>query len=100
MQEQYPTIFTKRGSYDGRKNLYSPVEYSLDREQFEVNDGRPWPRLIRIKYAATINPSSATRYIEGKMSQDNHVITTLNACNVAIRMQPMQCAPSSHDVLE
>ncbi|KIO29143.1 hypothetical protein M407DRAFT_21713 [Tulasnella calospora MUT 4182] len=95
MQEQYPTIFTKRGSYDGRKNLYSPVEYSLgDREEFEVNEpGRPWPRLVHIKYAATINPSSLVRYIEGKMSHDNQVLTTLNACNVAIRMQPIQNHP-------
>ncbi|KAG8971715.1 hypothetical protein FRC05_010881, partial [Tulasnella sp. 425] len=53
MQEQYPAIFTKRGSYDGRKNLYSPIEYSLgEREQFEVNEpDRPTPWVVRIKRA-------------------------------------------------
>lgn len=29
MQEQNPTVFTKRASYDGRKNLYSPIQYSF-----------------------------------------------------------------------
>lgn len=27
MQDQNPTIFTKRGSYDGNKNLFSLIKY-------------------------------------------------------------------------
>ncbi|KIO29146.1 hypothetical protein M407DRAFT_60178, partial [Tulasnella calospora MUT 4182] len=29
MQDQNQTIFTKRGCFDGRKNLYSPVRYPI-----------------------------------------------------------------------
>ncbi|KAG8992734.1 hypothetical protein FRB90_000927 [Tulasnella sp. 427] len=95
MQEQNPTIFTKLGSYDGRKNLYSPIKYSFgDRHEFQVNDGASRnPRRVRIQFAAVINPSSLARYIEGLMSHDESILTTLNACNVAIRMQPIQDHP-------
>ncbi|KIO16425.1 hypothetical protein M407DRAFT_33926 [Tulasnella calospora MUT 4182] len=95
MQEQNPTIFTKRGSYDGRKNLYSPIQYSLgERYQFEVDvPNRPTPWRVRIKWVAVINPASTARYVEGKMSHDEATLTTLNACNVAIRMQSIQNHP-------
>ncbi|KAG8946718.1 hypothetical protein FRC04_011496 [Tulasnella sp. 424] len=94
MQEQNPTIFTKRGSYDGRKNLYSPIKYSFgNQHEFQVNDGRPNPRRVRVQFAATVNPSSTVRYIEGQMSHDENILTTLNAYNVAIRMQPIQDHP-------
>ncbi|KAG8898432.1 hypothetical protein FRC01_010915, partial [Tulasnella sp. 417] len=95
MQEQNPTIFTKKGSYDGRKNLYSPIKYSFgDKAQFEVTDPtrrNPW--RVRIQFAAMINPASLERYIQGQMSHDEMILTTLNACNVAIRMQPIQDHP-------
>ncbi|KAG8923760.1 hypothetical protein FRC01_012373, partial [Tulasnella sp. 417] len=94
MQEQNPTIFTKRGSYDGRKNLYSPIKYSFGNQaQYEVNDGGRNPRRVRIQFAAMINPTSTSRYVEGQMSHDEQILTTLNACNVAIRMQPIQDHP-------
>ncbi|KIO29135.1 hypothetical protein M407DRAFT_21707 [Tulasnella calospora MUT 4182] len=94
MQEQNPTIFTKRGSYDGRKNLYSPIKYSFGNQaQYEVDDGGRNPRRVRIQFAALINPSSTTEYIEGRMSHDEQILTTLNAYNVAIRMQPIQDHP-------
>ncbi|KAG9047215.1 hypothetical protein FS837_002809 [Tulasnella sp. UAMH 9824] len=86
MQEQNPNIFTKRGSYDGRKNLYSPIKYSFGNErEFEVNDGGRNPRRVRVQ--------STARYIDGKTSHDGQILTTLSACNVAIRMQPMQYHP-------
>ncbi|KAG8958174.1 hypothetical protein FRC00_002972, partial [Tulasnella sp. 408] len=76
LQEQYPTVFTKRGCYDGRKNLYSPVKYSFKNKgqsgsfkntgQFEVNDGGRNPRCVRIQLAARINPASVRPAI-GKM---------------------------------
>ncbi|KAG9050899.1 hypothetical protein FS837_001553, partial [Tulasnella sp. UAMH 9824] len=95
MQEQNPTIFTKRASYDGRKNLYSPIQYSFgDNAQFEVTDPtrrNPW--RVRIQFAAMINPASLERYIQGQMSHDEMILTTLNACNVAIRMQPIEDHP-------
>ncbi|KAG8946717.1 hypothetical protein FRC04_011495 [Tulasnella sp. 424] len=94
MQEQNPTIFTKRGSYDGRKNLYSPIKYSFgNQHEFQVNDGGRNPRRVRIQFAATINPSSTARYIAGQQSHDENILTTLNAYNVAIRMQPIQDHP-------
>ncbi|KAG9047218.1 hypothetical protein FS837_002812, partial [Tulasnella sp. UAMH 9824] len=95
MQEQNPTIFTKRGSYDGRKNLYSSIQYPLGTNyQFEVDmpEG-PSPQRVRIKWVATINPASTARYVEGKMTYDEKISTTLNACNVALRMQPIQKHP-------
>ncbi|KAG8952529.1 hypothetical protein FRC00_006749 [Tulasnella sp. 408] len=36
---------------------------------------------------------SAARYIEGQMSHDEQILTTLIACNVAFRMQPIQDHP-------
>ncbi|KAG8926564.1 Eukaryotic translation initiation factor 2C [Tulasnella sp. 408] len=42
----------------------------------------PSPRRVRI--------NSTARYVEGKMTYDEKISTTLNACNVAIRMQPIQ----------
>ncbi|KAG8942123.1 hypothetical protein FRC00_011997, partial [Tulasnella sp. 408] len=95
MQEQNPTVFTKKASYDGRKNLYSPIKYSFgDNAQFEVTDPtrrNPW--RIRIQFAAMINPASLDRHIQGQMSHDEMILTTLNACNVAIRMQPIEDHP-------
>ncbi|KAG8985277.1 hypothetical protein FRB90_004845 [Tulasnella sp. 427] len=95
MQEQNRTIFTKRGCYDGRKNLYSVVKYSFGQNaQFEVTEpDRKNPWRVRIQFAAEINPASTERYIQGQMSYDERISTTLNACNVAIRMQPIQDNP-------
>ncbi|KAG8946725.1 hypothetical protein FRC04_011503 [Tulasnella sp. 424] len=93
MQEQNPNIFTEHGCFDGRKNLYSPVRYPIgDEAQFRVNDPiRPARWQVRIKWVAIINPLSAVRYIEGKKaSHEESSLMTVNACNVAVQMRPMQ----------
>ncbi|KAF8145988.1 argonaute-like protein [Mycena galopus ATCC 62051] len=99
-----PNIFAEtRCVFDGKKNLYAPVELNLGGEsrEFDVslsgapaNRDRP-PRIykIRLTRVAIINTEILHRFIEGKQSFDNAVSTALMAFNVVIRMEPSQRFP-------
>ncbi|KAJ7918211.1 argonaute-like protein [Mycena leptocephala] len=99
-----PGIFAEtRCAFDGRKNLYAPVELNLggDSREFDVslpgapvNSDRP-PKIykIRLTRVAKINTEILHRFIEGRQSHDNAVNTALMALNVLIRMEPSQRFP-------
>jgi eukaryotic translation initiation factor 2C len=102
-----PTIFTASASYDGRKNAFSMYKLQLgpyDSMEFNVSlpregpppapGGRP-PKIYKMKVtlAAEINTELLHRFIEGKQSQDNAVLTAIMALNVVIRMGPNQKYP-------
>jgi len=102
-----PTIFTAPASYDGRKNVFSMYKLPLgptDSKEFNVSlprqgpppapGGRP-PKIYKMKLtiAAEINTELLHRFIEGKQTQDNAVLTAIMALNVVIRMGPHQKYP-------
>ncbi|GJE88331.1 protein argonaute [Phanerochaete sordida] len=107
-EETAPEIFTPRCVYDGRKNLFSIHRLKFaddsDTARFEVfmgdgdSPGRParrQPRPFRIKLelAATINTNLLHRYLEGKQSMDNAILTAIMALNVVVRHEPTSRYP-------
>ncbi|KAJ6630422.1 argonaute-like protein [Mycena sp. CBHHK59/15] len=97
-----PTIFgNTRAVFDGRKNLFAPVELdlgeshsrefdvSLPPQSVSVNSDRP-PKIykVRLTRVAKINTEILHRFIRGQQSHDNTVNTALMALNVVIRMEP------------
>ncbi|KAJ7172992.1 argonaute-like protein [Mycena crocata] len=100
-----PRIFGQtRVVFDGRKNLYAPVELKLGDTgscEFDVSlpgsqtsSDKP-PRIYKIKLAlvAKVNTEMLHRFIAGQQSQDNAISTALMALNVVIRMEPSQRFP-------
>ncbi|KAJ7157556.1 argonaute-like protein [Mycena crocata] len=94
-----PQIFTPRCVYDGRKNLFSirRLPFDTDSQVFDVTlaDSTPansarGPKVYQIKitHVAEINPEVLQRFIQGKQSHDNSVLTAITALNVVIRMEP------------
>ncbi|KAF5311527.1 hypothetical protein D9611_011545 [Ephemerocybe angulata] len=99
-----PHIFTPRGAYDGRKNLFCTTQLRLGPngdegvQEFDVplaqtNGGTnptQAPRVFKVKltYVATINPELLRRFINGQQSHDDEATTAITACNVALRMEP------------
>ncbi|KAJ6562409.1 argonaute-like protein [Mycena capillaripes] len=102
-----PRIFAEtRCVFDGRKNLYAPVELDLggDEREFDVSlpraagapsisDRPPTIYKVRLALVAKINTEVLHRFINGRQSQDNTVSTALMALNVVIRMEPSQRFP-------
>ncbi|KAI9001051.1 argonaute-like protein [Trametes punicea] len=103
-----PQVFTPRAVYDGRKNMFAARELPFGpagAQEFEVTlvdppspgeaaraaeAGRRPPKLYKVKltHVATINPEVLARFLEGKQSHDNTVLTAITALNVVIRMEP------------
>ncbi|KAJ7490839.1 argonaute-like protein [Mycena latifolia] len=99
-----PNIFADtRVVFDGRKNLFAPIELNLggDSREFDVSlpgpptasDRPPKIYKIRLTRVAKINTEILHRFIQGQQSQDNTVSTALMALNVVIRMEPAQKFP-------
>ncbi|KAJ7904588.1 argonaute-like protein [Mycena olivaceomarginata] len=99
-----PQIFTPRCVYDGRKNIFSihRLKFDTGSQEFDVTlaDEAPsasgkGPKVYKIKltHVAEINPEVLHRFIEGKGSHDNAVLTAITALNVVIRMQPSLSYP-------
>ncbi|KAI6152116.1 argonaute-like protein [Pisolithus tinctorius] len=104
-------IFTPPAVYDGRKNMFAPRKLALgpsDSQEFNVslsddanrgspgeNTGGRGPKVykIRLTKVAEINPEVLQRFIMGKQSHDNTVLTALTALNVVIRMEPTMKYP-------
>ncbi|KAJ3529107.1 hypothetical protein NM688_g7899 [Phlebia brevispora] len=99
-----PQIFTPRAAYDGRKNLFTTRElpFTDGTHQFDVSlhdpstqprprgpPGRA-PKVYKVKLAkvAEINPEILSRFLQGKQSHDNAVLTAITALNVVVRMAP------------
>ncbi|KAL1658284.1 Piwi domain-containing protein [Schizophyllum commune] len=101
LQEAFPNIFTQKVVFDGKKNMYSSYRLGIpdDSKEFEIivssgNDTRPARiRIVKIKLVNKINPESLLRFTQGKQSFDEEAQTTLQALNVALRMEPMQNLP-------
>ncbi|KAK7061790.1 hypothetical protein R3P38DRAFT_3490883 [Favolaschia claudopus] len=99
-----PQTFSPRGVYDGRKNLFciQKLPFSTGSQQFDVtlSDASPsasgkGPKVYKIKltHVAEINPEVLHRFIQGKGSHDNTVLTAITALNVVIRAQPSLSYP-------
>ncbi|KAK1227892.1 hypothetical protein PQX77_009082 [Marasmius sp. AFHP31] len=97
-------VFEPAGVYDGRKNLY--IAHALDlsgghTQTFPVPVASTAPPTaaapprppavynIKITKAAEINPEVLSRFVKGRQSQDESVLTALMAMNVAIRQDPI-----------
>ncbi|KAH8105885.1 argonaute-like protein [Cristinia sonorae] len=99
-----PHIFTPKAVYDGRKNMFSTYRYEFenDTQTFDVTlvdprvpdspprENKRGPRVYKVKLTkvAEINPEVLSRFLEGKQSQDNAVLTAITALNVVVRMEP------------
>ncbi|KAG8963838.1 hypothetical protein FRC03_002522 [Tulasnella sp. 419] len=94
MQTQVaPDVFDPKGVYDGRANFYSTHPFSFgDAHEYTVPfEGKDYQ--VRIKKAATYNPETLTELIMGAKSQEDNNLAVLNACNVAVRMEPVSRYP-------
>ncbi|KAI0921048.1 hypothetical protein AcV5_001233 [Taiwanofungus camphoratus] len=96
-----PNIFTPKAVYDGRKNMFSARELPFGptgSQEFDVSlnpnppptAGGRGPKIhkVRLTHVAQINPEVLARFLEGKQSHDNTVLTAITALNVVIRMEP------------
>ncbi|KAI0698193.1 argonaute-like protein [Cerioporus squamosus] len=113
-----PEVFTPRVVYDGRKNVFAsrrlplgPTDtrefsFSLaDAPALQATEGGSEPRseprrgprvyTVRLALANTINPEVLRRFVAGKQSHDNDVLTGITALNVVMRMQPSLHYPSN-----
>ncbi|KAG9005743.1 hypothetical protein FRB94_001309 [Tulasnella sp. JGI-2019a] len=88
-------IFRPKGVYDGRAIFYSTKEYPFQggHQEFQVAVPDRGDFKVRLKKVATINPETLQQYIKGQQSHDESVLTAINACNVAVRMDPIQNNP-------
>ncbi|KAI0068655.1 argonaute-like protein [Artomyces pyxidatus] len=99
--EVAPNVFTPRGAYDGRKNLFAGSKFSFgDAAEFDVTlspqtakdpplGGRgPKVYKVRLSHVAEINPEVLSRFLLGQQSHDNSVLTAITALNVVVRMEP------------
>ncbi|KAI0677583.1 argonaute-like protein [Trametes maxima] len=98
-----PQVFTPRAVYDGKKNMFAARQLPFDgqSQEFDVflidppssgeiaRGARP-PKVykVRLTHVATINPQLLQRFLEGRQSHDNDVLTAITALNVVIRMEP------------
>ncbi|EIW61996.1 argonaute-like protein [Trametes versicolor FP-101664 SS1] len=96
-----PQTFTPRAVYDGRKNMFAARQLPFGASgEFDVTLGDPPspgdaaparpPKVYKVKltHVATINPEVLARFLQGKQSHDNTVLTAITALNVVIRMEP------------
>ncbi|KAG8989796.1 hypothetical protein FRB94_014008 [Tulasnella sp. JGI-2019a] len=88
-------VFRPKGVYDGRAIFYSSREYPFEdgHQEFQVEVPDRGDFKVRLKKVATINPEALQRYIRGQQCLDKSVLTVINACNVAVRMDPIQNNP-------
>ncbi|KAI0313364.1 argonaute-like protein [Amylostereum chailletii] len=97
----YPNIFTPRGAYDGRRNLFAPEKFSFgDSGEFDVvlnprspsDPQRPGGRdtkvyKVRLTHVKEINPAVLRRFLQGQQPHDNEVLTAITALNIVVRME-------------
>ncbi|KAF5344152.1 hypothetical protein D9758_008884 [Tetrapyrgos nigripes] len=101
-----PVTFTPPGVYDGRKNFFTARKLPFGEEgskEFSLTlskngpqkSGSKGPKVykVRLTHVATINPEVLQRFIAGKQSIDNAVLTSITALNVVIRMEPTMKYP-------
>ncbi|KAG9103624.1 pre-mRNA-splicing factor cwc22 [Ceratobasidium sp. 370] len=93
-----PNLFSPKGAYDGRKNLFTTKRLALgDNNTRTLPMGNPRPdsdrpprtRRIKIQLAQEINPEVLSQFQQGRHAQDNVVLTALMALNVALRHEPI-----------
>ncbi|KAG8703536.1 hypothetical protein FRC08_002787 [Ceratobasidium sp. 394] len=95
-----PNLFSPKGAYDGRKNLFTTTRLALgdnNTRTFELPMGNPRPdsdrpprtRRVKLQLAQEINPEVLSQFQQGRHAQDNVVLTALMALNVALRHEPI-----------
>ncbi|KAI0796707.1 argonaute-like protein [Abortiporus biennis] len=98
----HPDIFNPKAVYDGRKNMFSCTKFNIPEtgQTFDVTlaeprtqpprEGARGPKIYKIKVVkvAEINAEVLNRFIAGKQSHDNTVLTAITALNVVVRMEP------------
>ncbi|KAG6909902.1 hypothetical protein DXG01_014716 [Tephrocybe rancida] len=121
-EEVAPEIFTKKTVFDGRKNLFASYELALGPtnsrqacsytllsigEARSNSDRSPKIYSITITKVNEINPEYVYkapsikiyasrvlhRFVQGKYSQDEKVLTAIMALNVVVRMDPSEKYP-------
>ncbi|KAF7433014.1 hypothetical protein PC9H_004959 [Pleurotus ostreatus] len=99
-----PEVFTPKGVYDGRKNIFFTQELAFGpnhSKTFDVtltnggNVGTRPPKVYKVTLtlAQEINPEVLDQFIHGQQSHGNDVLIAITALNVAVRMKPNQCHP-------
>ncbi|KAI0092008.1 argonaute-like protein [Irpex rosettiformis] len=105
-----PNVFTPPAVYDGRKNMFAIRElpFTEGSMTFDVSLPQPPPTTsgtqsrpprapkvhkIKLTKVAVINPEITARFLEGKQSHDNEVLTTITALNVVVRHEPTMIWP-------
>ncbi|KAK7444785.1 hypothetical protein VKT23_015102 [Stygiomarasmius scandens] len=99
-----PQVFHPAGAFDGRKNLYMPHKLDLgsgDSREFNVvlpANGHPSDRpppvyRVTITLAAEVNTTVLHRFIQGQQTQDEQVLTALQALNIIVRADPIMNHP-------
>ncbi|KAK7450614.1 hypothetical protein VKT23_012924 [Stygiomarasmius scandens] len=99
-----PQVFDPAGAYDGKKNLFMPHRLDLgpgDSKEFNVvlpANGHPSDRpppvyRVKITFAAEINTTVLHRFTQGQQTQDEQVLTAIQALNVIIRADPIMNHP-------
>ncbi|KAK1223273.1 hypothetical protein PQX77_013861 [Marasmius sp. AFHP31] len=107
---QAPEIFKPVGVYDGKKNLYMPHDLDFGKDSagkpltskaFELavpkDDPAKPPNVYSIKLtkAATVNPEVLQRFVDGKQSEDEAVLTVLMVMNIALGQVPKSRYPAN-----
>ncbi|KAI1319425.1 argonaute 1 [Mortierella claussenii] len=86
-----------RPVYDGRKNLFSPMELQFESRIFDVtlagdiqpNSTRPVPIFkMKVKKVATINLEELHRFLKRQSALTSNVLTAIMALDVLIRHKP------------
>ncbi|CAE6420192.1 unnamed protein product [Rhizoctonia solani] len=99
-----PTVFTPRGVYDGRKNLFTIRRLALrgpirDSQMFNVTlrppYERPAPRVyqVYIRLVGHVNPVTLKEYCNGETSINNEFLSSSAPLHIALRMKPKMSLP-------
>ncbi|CAE6431591.1 unnamed protein product, partial [Rhizoctonia solani] len=99
-----PTVFTPRGVYDGRKNLFTSRRLPLrdpgrKSQSFNVTLRPPYeipaPRVyqVDIRLVGHVNPVTLKQYCKGQISAVNDIVPSLAPLHLALQAKPKLSLP-------
>ncbi|KEP46972.1 argonaute protein [Rhizoctonia solani 123E] len=99
-----PTVFTPRGVYDGRKNLFTIRRLALrgpiqDSQMFNVTLRPPYERpappvyQVYIRLVGHVNPVTLKECCNGEESINNEFLSSSAPLHIALRMKPKMSLP-------